>query len=140
MKRFLVQPFLHFFLHAHRHVCFFELNSTCSKIDNQTNEFEEVLANSGTIVLKFWLQIDRETQLERFESRMADPRKQWKITPEDWRNRERWVAYVDAAEEVLQKTSTSYAPWIVVEANDKYYSRIKVLKTVAETLARELKS
>ncbi|AKB25098.1 hypothetical protein MSMTP_1629 [Methanosarcina sp. MTP4] len=106
----------------------------------EINEFEEVLANSGTIVLKFWLQIDRDTQLKRFESRKADPRKQWKITPEDWRNRERWIAYVDAAEELLQKTSTSYAPWIVVEANDKYYSRIKVLKTVAETLEKELKS
>ncbi len=106
----------------------------------EINEFEEILANSGAIVLKFWLQIDRDTQFERFESRKVDPRKQWKITPEDWRNRERWVEYVDAAEEMLQKTSTSYAPWIVVESNDKYYSRIKVLKTVAETLERELNS
>jgi len=115
-------------------------NDEWKRAYREINEFEEILTNSGTIVLKFWLQIDRDTQLERFESRKADPGKQWKITPEDWRNRERWVDYVDAAEEILQKTSTSYAPWIVVEANDKYYSRIKVLKTVAETLERELKS
>jgi len=106
----------------------------------EINEFEEILANSGAIILKFWHQVDRETQLERFESRQEDPRKTWKITPEDWRNREKWADYVDAAEEMLQKTSTSYAPWIVVESNDKYYSRIKVLKTVAETLERELKA
>lgn len=104
----------------------------------EINEFEEILENSGALILKFWHQIDMETQLERFKSRQEDPKKQWKITPEDWRNREKWDDYETAADEMLQKTSTSYAPWIVVESNDKYYSRVKVLKTVVETLEKEL--
>jgi polyphosphate:AMP phosphotransferase len=104
----------------------------------EINEFEKILAGSGAIILKFWLHIDKETQLERFESRINDPDKRWKITEEDWRNRDRWDDYKTAADEMLQKTSTITAPWIVVESRDKRYSKIKVLKTVAETVEREL--
>jgi polyphosphate:AMP phosphotransferase len=105
----------------------------------EINEFEEILAQAGAIILKFWLQIDTDTQLERFNSRQSDPEKKWKITAEDWRNRSRWEDYKSAADEMLQKTSTTNAKWIVVESNDKRYSRIKVLKTVAEALEKELK-
>ncbi|MGB9940511.1 polyphosphate:AMP phosphotransferase [Methanosarcina sp.] len=105
----------------------------------EINEFEEILTHAGAIVLKFWLHIDKETQLERFNSRQLDPEKKWKITTEDWRNRGRWEDYRIAADEMLQKTSTTNARWTVVESNDKRYSRIKVLKTVAEALEKELK-
>lgn len=104
----------------------------------EINEFEKILTNSGAIILKFWLHIDRETQLERFESRLNDHDKRWKITEDDWRNRNRWEDYKTAADEMLQKTSTTGAPWIVIESRDKRYSRIKVLKTVAETIEKEL--
>nr|WP_269851636.1 hypothetical protein [Methanosarcina horonobensis] len=92
------------------------------------------------IILKFWLHIDRETQLERFKSRLNDPEKRWKITEDDWRNRNRWEDYKIAADEMLQKTSTLGAPWIIIESRDKRYSRVKVLKTTAETLEKELES
>ncbi|KKG16665.1 phosphate:AMP phosphotransferase [Methanosarcina sp. 2.H.T.1A.6] len=105
----------------------------------EINEFEKILADAGAIILKFWLQIDKETQLERFESRLNDPEKRWKITEDDWRNRNRWDDYKVAAEEMLQKTSTTGAPWTIIESRDKRYSRAKVLKTVAETLEDELK-
>lgn len=105
----------------------------------EINEFEEILTRAGAIVLKFWLHIDKDTQLERFNSRQYDPEKKWKITDEDWRNRSRWEDYKFAADEMLQKTSTTNAKWIVVESNDKRYSRIKVLKTAAEALEKELK-
>ena len=105
----------------------------------EINEFEEILTQSGVIVLKFWLHIDKETQLKRFNNRQFDPEKKWKITAEDWRNRGRWDDYKIAAEEMLQKTSTTNAQWIIVESNDKRYSRIKVLKSTTEALEKELK-
>ncbi|MCC4769250.1 polyphosphate:AMP phosphotransferase [Methanosarcina sp. DH2] len=104
----------------------------------EINEFEKILADAGTIILKFWLHIDRETQLERFESRLNEPEKRWKITEDDWRNRKRWDDYKVAADEMLQKTSTTGAPWIVIESRDKRFSRVKVLKTVVETIEKEL--
>ena len=105
----------------------------------EINEFEKILTDAGTIIFKFWLQIDKETQLERFESRQNDPAKNWKITEDDWRNRDKWDVYKVAVDEMLQKTSTTGAPWIIIESRDKRYSRAKVLKTVAETLEEELK-
>lgn len=105
----------------------------------EINEFEETLANYGTIVIKFWTHIDREEQLKRFKQREATPHKQWKITSDDWRNRDKWKLYLEAADEMLQKTSTSWAPWTIVEANDKYYARIRILKTVIERIEEELK-
>lgn len=93
----------------------------------------------GAIVLKFWLQIDKEEQKRRFDARMENPKKQWKITEEDWRNREKWDLYEEAVNEMIIRTSTSQAPWIIVEGNQKYYARIKVLETVAEALEERLK-
>jgi polyphosphate kinase 2 (PPK2 family) len=104
----------------------------------EINEFERHLADFGTVVVKFWLQIDRDEQLRRFEARKENPYKQWKITEEDWRNREKWKRYKVAVVDMLQKTSTTYAPWTILEANCKRHARIKALKTVAHALENAL--
>ena len=90
------------------------------------------------MILKFWVQIDKETQLERFQARQNTPEKRWKITEEDWRNREKWDAYENAVNEMLEKTSTQYAPWYILESVDKKYARIQALKIVIEELERVL--
>ncbi len=105
----------------------------------EMNDMELQLANHGTVVIKFWMHIDKDEQERRFNDRMTNPEKQWKITDEDWRNREKWDDYEIAVDEMLLRTSTSYAPWVIVEANSKYYARIKVLKTVVEALEKALK-
>ena len=99
---------------------------------------EKDLADAGAVVLKFWMQIDKDEQLRRFNDRQNDPNKQWKITDEDWRNRDKWDAYEAAVNEMLVRTDTSYAPWTVVEGNNKYYARLKVLKTVIDLFERKL--
>lgn len=104
----------------------------------EINEMESHLVNAGAVVLKFWLQIDKDEQKRRFEERMRIPEKQWKITDEDWRNREKWDQYELAVNEMLVRTSTAYAPWIVVEGNCKYYARVKVLRTVVEALEKKI--
>lgn len=104
----------------------------------EINEMEEHMANFGAVILKFWLHIDKDEQEKRFKERMANPDKQWKITGEDWRNREKWDMYEEAVNEMLVRTSTMYAPWVVVEGNDKYYARVKVLKTVVEALEEKI--
>lgn len=98
----------------------------------EINEMELHWCRFGARVLKFWLHIDREEQLRRFEDRQNTPEKTWKITEEDWRNREKWPQYEAAVEEMLWRTSTVHAPWTIVEANDKPFARIKVLRTVVE--------
>ena len=105
---------------------------------SEINAFEEQLHEAGAIILKFWLQISAEEQLKRFKDRQVTPYKQYKITEEDWRNRDKWEAYGAAACEMFEKTSTSIAPWVLVEANDKNYARLKVLRTVADALSRAL--
>ncbi len=100
----------------------------------EINEFEKQLADSGTALIKFWLHIDRDEQLRRFEARQQTPEKQWKITEEDWRNREKYEQYRVCVVEMLQRTSTTYAPWTILEANCKLYARIKAIRTVAKTL------
>jgi AMP-polyphosphate phosphotransferase len=98
----------------------------------EINEMEEIFVDDGGGIVKFWLEIDRDEQLTRFKQREEDPGKQWKITDEDWRNREKWDSYREALEEMVAKTSTSSAPWTIIESNDKYHSRLKALKTVIE--------
>lgn len=105
----------------------------------EINDMERDLVNHGAIVLKFWLQIDKDEQERRFHARMENPEKQWKITEEDWRNRKKWDVYEEAVNEMLVKTSTPDAPWIVVEGNCKYYARIKVLETVISEIEKRLK-
>ena len=113
----------------------------CSEDDwrrayGEINEFEKELTDWGTVVLKFWIHIDPKTQLERFEARQNTPEKQWKITDEDWRNREKWPQYEEAVEDLLQKTSTSYAPWHIIESVDKKYARIRTLQIVTDALEK----
>lgn len=105
---------------------------------NEINEFEKELSDWGAVIIKFWVQIDKDTQLERFNQRQNDPKKQWKITAEDWRNREKWDLYEAAVNEMLQKTNTSYAPWNILESNDKKYARIKALKVVIAAIHNAL--
>ncbi|MEP7357344.1 MAG: hypothetical protein ABI847_08915, partial [Anaerolineales bacterium] len=105
---------------------------------SEINDFEQQLADFGMIIFKFWLHISPEEQLKRFQEREQTPYKAWKLTPEDWRNREKWHAYERAVDDMVLKTSTPYAPWTIVEANDKYYARIKVLRTVVDKLTQEL--
>lgn len=100
----------------------------------EINEMEQHLVGHGTVVLKFWLHIDKEEQLQRFEDRQNDPLKQHKITDADWNNRSNWEAYETAANEMLALTHNPQAPWIVVESNSKKYSRIKVLQSVTDAL------
>ena len=119
------------------------LEGFCSENDwqrayNEINEFERDLTDSGVILVKFWVQIDKDTQLERFTERQNTPEKQWKITEEDWRNREKWDLYETAIDEMLQKTNTVFAPWTILESNDKYYARIKALKGIIEAIEAKL--
>ena len=102
----------------------------------EINDMEAHLANSGAIVMKFWMQIDKDEQERRFNERMNTPEKQWKITDEDWRNREKWDEYEVAVNEMLQKTNTEYAPWHILESVDKKYARIKALKIVIEEIKK----
>lgn len=105
---------------------------------NEINEFEKELSDWGAVIIKFWVQIDKDTQLARFEERQNTPEKQWKITDEDWRNREKWDLYETAVNEMLKKTNTTYAPWHVLESNDKKYARIKALKIVIDAIEAAL--
>ena len=104
----------------------------------EINQMEEHLTNFGCIVIKFWMNIDKEEQLKRFEERQATPEKQWKITSEDWRNREKWDAYTEVVNEMIIRTSTTNAPWVIVEANNKYYARIKVLESIVSALEERM--
>ena len=105
----------------------------------EINDMEKDLHDAGAIVIKFWMHIDKDEQERRFKERQENPEKQWKITDEDWRNREKWDQYEDAVNEMLLRTSTDYAPWVVVEGNDKYYARVKVLRTVVEAIEKRIK-
>jgi polyphosphate kinase 2 (PPK2 family) len=105
---------------------------------SEINEFEDQIVRSRSLLLKFWLSISQEEQLRRFEERQATPFKRFKITEEDWRNREKWPAYEAAICDMLDRTSTEIAPWTLVESEDKYYGRIKILKTLVQRLEDEL--
>ena len=93
-------------------------------------EFERALVDDGTILVKFWLHLSEQEQLKRFERRRTDPLKQWKLTDEDWRNRDKRQEYEDAVEDMLDRTDTSYAPWSLVEGDSKRWARVKVVETV----------
>ena len=100
--------------------------------------FEEFMAETGCIVLKFWMEISPDEQLKRFKARQENPLKQYKITDEDWRNREKWDIYEKYIDDMISATNAERAPWIVVESEDKKYGRIKVLKKIVDTLSKEL--
>ena len=137
------------------HVCIFDrtwygrvmverIEGFCEEDDwkrayNEINEFERQLTDWGAVVLKFWIHVDQDTQLQRFNDRQNTPEKAWKLTEEDWRNREKWPQYEQAIDEMLEKTSTKNAPWFIIESNDKKYARIKALRIVIDALEQACK-
>ncbi|MCI0350710.1 MAG: hypothetical protein L0Z53_14900 [Acidobacteriales bacterium] len=104
----------------------------------EINEFEAHQHSFGMVVCKFWINITKEEQLRRFKSRELDPYRSYKLTEEDWRNRAKWGEYSEAVEDMLLHTSTSYAPWTAVEGNNKYWARVKVLRTIVDALDKRL--
>ena len=116
----------------------------CSEYDwlrayNEINEFEAQLVDSDMVVVKYWLSISADEQLKRFEAREKTGFKRYKITDEDWRNRERWADYEQAVCDMVDRTSTEQAPWTLVAANSKYHARIQVLKTLCDSIEAALK-
>jgi AMP-polyphosphate phosphotransferase len=108
-----------------------------SRAFSEINNMEKTLADAGTVILKFYLHISKEEQLKRFEKRAADPYKHWKISAEDWRNRKRWKEHVESAEDMFTKTWTKYAPWALIEGEFKWYTRLKVLRTIVKKFEQE---
>jgi polyphosphate kinase 2 (PPK2 family) len=104
----------------------------------EINDFEEQLAEHGIAIVKWWVHIGKDEQLKRFKAREQTAYKKFKITDEDYRNREKWNAYEAAANEMIERTSTEFAPWTLIEGNDKHYARLKGLKTVVKALERVL--
>jgi polyphosphate kinase 2 (PPK2 family) len=106
---------------------------------NEIDDFEDQLVRHGIVLCKFWVHITKEEQLARFKAREGVVYKRWKLTDEDWRNRERWEDYEIAVNDMVERTSTSLAPWTLVEGNDKRFSRIKVISTVCRSLTAAIK-
>jgi polyphosphate kinase 2 (PPK2 family) len=106
----------------------------------EINEFEEELTDHGILLLKYWVHISKDEQLKRFEARKLIPHKRWKLTEEDWRNREKWSDYEYAVNDIDEHTSTHSAPWILVEGNDKRFARIKVISTFCDRLEAMLEA
>ncbi len=104
----------------------------------QINEFENQLVQFGTVLVKFWMNVSPEEQARRFQEREADPLKHWKITDEDWRNREKRDAYVVAADRMFKETSTKDAPWTIIDGDDKYYARITVMEAIIKAITASL--
>jgi polyphosphate:AMP phosphotransferase len=104
----------------------------------EINDFEEQLTEFGIAVVKFWVHITKDEQLERFKARERTPYKAWKLTDDDWRNRERWGDYELAVSDAVERTSTREAPWILVEGDDKRYARVKIVKTVCDRIEEVL--
>jgi len=105
----------------------------------EINEFEAQLTSDGYVLVKFWLNISYEEQMKRFNERQNDQFKEYKLTEEDWRNREKWPLYEVAVNQAIQRTSTPTAPWTLIPANDKYFARVKVIQTVSDAITRQLK-
>jgi len=103
---------------------------------DEINNFESLLVNEGTVLIKFWMHISEQEQLERFERRQKDPLKSWKLTDEDWRNRDKRAAYEAAIEDMLERTDTTDAPWHLVEGDSKRWARVRVMETVIGEIER----
>jgi len=106
----------------------------------EINEFEAQLTNHGAVVLKFWLHVTPEEQLKRFKKRAKVPYKQWKLTDEDWRNRDKWDLYEAAVHTMVERTSTSSAPWHLIPANSKRYARLRCVDLYIEALEKRLET
>lgn len=105
---------------------------------DEINAFEKMLSDEGTPVVKFFLHINKKEQLKRFKEREENPFKNWKITDEDWRNREKWDEYEEAVSDMLERTHSRHAPWNLVAANQKWYARVTVCETAVELLGAAL--
>ena len=105
---------------------------------SEINDFEYNLIDHGIVLIKYWMHITKEEQLNRFEARAATPFKSWKLTEEDWRNRDKWDDYERAVFDMIARTSTRHAPWVLTEANCKRFARLKVIDTVADRLEAAL--
>jgi polyphosphate:AMP phosphotransferase len=104
----------------------------------EINQFESQLVSHGIVLIKYWMHVTKDEQLRRFRQRQKASYKRWKLTGEDWRNRKKWDAYQQAINDMVERTSTRQAPWTLVEANDKYFARLKVLETVCDRLEKDL--
>ena len=105
---------------------------------DEINDFERQLVDAGIALAKVWAHISLDEQLRRFEARQATPHKQWKLTDEDWRNREKWPQYLDAVNEMLVRTDTADAPWTVVSGENKYHERVAVIRAIREVMESQL--
>jgi polyphosphate kinase 2 (PPK2 family) len=105
----------------------------------EIRNFEQAMTDEGTILVKFWLHLSDEEQLKRFEARADDPLKQWKLTEEDWRNREKRGLYEEAVEDMFEKTSTEDAPWTIIPAENKRYARVAVIEALNEAMEAGMK-
>ena len=115
----------------------------CSEADwkrafREINEMEENFRHFGTVMVKFWMHIDKDEQLRRFKAREENPVKSWKLHEEDWRNRDKWDRYEEAAEEMFRRTHNSHAPWTIVEGNCKRHARIQALDVVIEAIEAKI--
>lgn len=104
----------------------------------EINEFERMLTDDGVRIIKIFMHISKDEQLKRFEERLNNPMKQWKLTEEDIRNRAKWDEYETATDEMFQRTSTLSAPWTIIPGNKKWFARVEVLNTVIEALSKEV--
>lgn len=107
---------------------------------SEINDFEAELVGHGIVLKKFWIHVTPEEQEARFKARAESPLKSWKLTEEDWRNRDRWQAYERAVNDMVERTSTRSAPWSLVEGNDKRYARVRVIQEVCDALERGLET
>ncbi|MCQ2752257.1 MAG: hypothetical protein MJ189_04085, partial [Coriobacteriales bacterium] len=117
----------------------FASNKQWARAYDEINQFEHELVDWGAIVVKFWVNISPDTQLERFNARAQNPDKAWKLTDEDWRNREKFPQYSAAVNDMFRLTSTEECPWTLLESDDKKYARIKALKTINAAIEKRLK-
>ncbi|HJR60373.1 MAG TPA: polyphosphate:AMP phosphotransferase [Vicinamibacterales bacterium] len=116
----------------------FATESEWRRAYSEINEFEDELVDHGIVLIKYWVHITQDEQLRRFKEREKAHYKQWKLTDEDWRNRQKWSDYEAAVNDMVERTSTRVAPWTLVEGNDKYFARLKILKTACSSLARAI--
>ncbi|MFF5294906.1 polyphosphate kinase 2 family protein [Paractinoplanes globisporus] len=105
---------------------------------NEIVEFERTLVAEGMIMVKFWMHVSPEEQLRRFEDRAQDPLRTWKLTDEDWRNREKRPLYEAAVEEMLERCDPTWARWRVIPGDDKHYARLAVVEAVCDAIEEEL--
>jgi len=106
-----------------------------ARAPRQIREFEQVLVEEGYLLIKFWIQVSREEQFKRFKRRLDNPYKSWKMTPEDWRNREMYSEYMEHAQRMIDATHSHHAPWVVVAGDDKLSARVEVLQTIVDVIS-----